>query len=183
MRLTYRKKRASSIRQYARRTNISRLTTHPLNTKRHSVFVGDDANEASVSEYPAILQSWRNPTCLARRDVCNGGGTGRKMPRNRIRQTEAERREMEARAQTRHQYMAWAVSRGPLDYERHPLSARPILPGIVDIRPGKIPLDRWRRAFSGRLNAPFCQWANLRSTSPWFSTPRRCPSESALSEE
>lgn len=43
------------------------------------------------------------------------------MPRNRIRQTEAERREMEARAQTRHQYMARAVSPGLLDYERRAL--------------------------------------------------------------
>jgi len=46
--------------------------------------------------------------------VHGGGGTGWKMPRNRIRQTEAERREMEARAQTHHQYMAGAVSLGAL---------------------------------------------------------------------
>lgn len=56
------------------------------------------------------------------------------MPRNRIRQTEAERREMEARAQTRHQYMARAVSPGLLDYERRALSLGTDPSGTVDIQ-------------------------------------------------
>lgn len=65
------------------------------------------------------------------------------MPRNRIRQTEAERREMEARAQTHHQYMARAVSPEPLDYEQHsPFGTDPT--GTVDI-PDKIPCRRRAR--------------------------------------
>lgn len=135
---------------------------------------GDNANEVFVSEHyqPAALQRLDETQCASRdeRRVCNGGGggIGRKMPRNRIRQTEAERREMEARAQTRHQYMARAVSLGPLDYEQHPpVGADPS--GTVDI-PYKIPCAALPTScILGSLNAPLCQWANLRVMSPWFS--------------
>lgn len=76
------------------------------------------------------------------------------MPRNRIRQTEAERREMEARAQTRHQYMARAVSRGLLDYEQRAL---PRNRSLGDRRYSGIKSLASAALASRSLNAPLCQ--------------------------